>query len=51
MILFAVLHYSTPRLEDNAYTVVDPLNTTSVAPVGTCFLDPLPSSDAEKRGS
>ena len=41
MIVLAVLALSEPRLEDGKYTVVDPLNATSVAPVGTVHFDSL----------
>lgn len=41
MIVLAVLALSEPRLKDGAYTVVDPLNATSVAPVGTIHFNAL----------
>lgn len=40
MIIWAVLSRGIPILEGNKYTVIDPLNITSVAPIGNCFIIP-----------
>lgn len=41
MIAFTILNLAYPTLEGGKYTVVDPLNTTSVQPSGKLFLTPL----------
>lgn len=42
-----LLAISVPELEGGAYTVVDPLNVTSVPPVGRLLLHPLDSKPME----
>lgn len=41
MIVFTLLGLAYPSLEGGKYTVVDPLNATSVQPAGRLFLSPL----------
>ena len=41
MIVLTILNLSYPTLEGGKYTVVDPLNITSVQPSGKLFLSPL----------
>lgn len=44
MVMYMIM-YSTPTLKGNAYTVVDPLNTTSVPPKGQLIIHPRDSLD------
>ncbi|KAJ7877461.1 cytochrome P450 [Mycena leptocephala] len=41
MIVWSIIAKSTPRLEGNKYTIVDPLNITSVPPQGELVLEPF----------
>ncbi|EGN93828.1 hypothetical protein SERLA73DRAFT_163251 [Serpula lacrymans var. lacrymans S7.3] len=41
MIVWSIVSKATPRLKDNTYQVVDPLNVTSVPPVGELILEPF----------
>lgn len=43
MIVLALLATSTPEIEGGSYVVVDPLNVTSVPPVGRLLLRPIKS--------
>ncbi|KAI5995715.1 cytochrome P450, partial [Pisolithus marmoratus] len=43
MIILTLLAISVPEIEGGQYTVVDPLNVTSVPPVGQLLLHPLDS--------
>lgn len=41
MIVWSIICRATPRLEGDAFTVIDPLNVTSVPPEGELILEPL----------
>ncbi|KZT01479.1 cytochrome P450 [Laetiporus sulphureus 93-53] len=41
MIVWSMVCRATPRLEGDAFTVIDPLNVTSVPPEGELILEPL----------
>lgn len=41
MIVFTLLGLAYPELEGGKYTVVDPLNATSVPPAGKLLLSPV----------
>lgn len=41
MMVWAILNRATPVLEGNTYRIVDPMNITSVPPVGNCYLKKL----------
>ncbi|KAJ6606831.1 cytochrome P450 [Mycena sp. CBHHK59/15] len=40
MIVWSIITKATPRLDGNRYTIVDPLNITSVPPEGQLILEP-----------